>query len=61
MKKNIFGSNIYFFILKLFKILYTYFLKVKTMFFDPKQIFLIANTFSLRLPVSHKFSLSEYS
>ena len=39
--KNIFSSNVYFFILK------THFLKVKILFFDLNMIFLIVNIFLL--------------
>ena len=42
-KKNIFSSSVYFFTLK------THILKVKTLFFDLNMIFLIVNTFSIRL------------
>ena len=42
-QKNIFSSNVYFFNLK------THILKAKTLFFDLNMIFLIVNTFSIRL------------
>ena len=51
-KKNIFGSNVYFFTLK------THLLKVMTLFVDLNMIVLIVNTFSLRLQNKYKFSLS---
>ena len=59
-KKNIFGSNNYFFILETFflNLKIYFFIKLKILFFDSNEIFLIAKTFSLRLPASYKFSLS---
>ena len=54
--KNIFGSNSYRSISKnYFLHLKAHFLEEKTLFFDSKKIFLIANTFSLRLPAQYKF------
>ena len=50
IKKNTFSSNMYLFVLKIFLHLKIYFLKVETLFFDSKKIFLIAKTLSLRLP-----------